>query len=331
MSTSLDERPGASVPPPAPARESRRRAKDFGLDVKRLRRVRIIVFAILGLPILALVLLAAKFVSMPIAQATHLDAYGEQDYPTAIERLAPVEVANWFEPYLPHLSEGTALLQQGEDAAAEEELRVALDEWTSRSDLNAPMHAQCKILNNLAISIERQADEIEDPQARADRLFEAEELLAPCAGGGGGGEGEGEGGGSGGGEGQDEGEDESSGGEDSGNEDSETTGENGERVEEKRREADEEAGNDPDARESEQGEDEGGEGDEEGGTPQQQDPGDPSRNDPEGDGPDEEAPTDGPSEEDDKDDELEQRNRDAQGGDGGDETGGAPQDPERPW
>ena len=330
MSTSLDERPGASVPPPAPARESRRRAKDFGLDVKRLRRVRIIVFAILGLPILALALLAAKFVSMPIAQATHLDAYGEQDYPTAIERLAPVEVANWFEPYLPHLSEGTALLQQGEDAAAEEELRVALDEWTSRSDLNAPMHAQCKILNNLAISIERQADEIEDPQARADRLFEAEELLAPCAGGGGGGD-EGEGGGSGGGEGQDEGEDESSGGEDSGNEDSETTGENGERVEEKRREADEEAGNDPDARESEQGEDEGGEGDEEGGTPQQQDPGDPSRNDPEGDGPDEEAPIDGPSEEDDKDDELEQRNRDAQGGDGGDETGGAPQDPERPW
>ena len=319
MSTSLDERPGASVPPPAPARESRRRAKDFGLDVKRLRRVRIIVFAILGLPILALALLAAKFVSMPIAQATHLDAYGEQDYPTAIERLAPVEVANWFEPYLPHLSEGTALLQQGEDAAAEEELRVALDEWTSHSDLNAPMHAQCKILNNLAISIERQADDIEDPQARADRLFEAEELLAPCAGGGGGGEGEGQGQGGGG------------GGEGTGNEDSETTEENGERVEEKRREADEEAGNDPDARESEQGEDEGGEGDEEGGTPQQQDPGDPSRNDPEGDGPDEEAPIDGPSEEDDKDDELEQRNRDAQGGDGGDETGGAPQDPERPW
>ena len=119
MSTSLDERPGASVPPPAPARESRRRAKDFGLDVRRLRRVRIIVFAILGLPILALALLAAKFVSMPIAQATHLDAFGEQDYATAIERLAPVEVANWFEPYLPHLSEGTALLQQGEDAAAE--------------------------------------------------------------------------------------------------------------------------------------------------------------------------------------------------------------------
>ena len=319
MSTSLDPRPAAPAPyesrPPALAQDTRGSAKDFGLNRARLRKVRIIVFAILALPILALALLALKFVSMPIAQATHLDAYGEQDYPAAIERLAPVQVANWFEPYLPHLSEGTALLQQGEDAAAEAELRTALEEWNSHSDLNSPMHAQCKILNNLALSIERQADLIEDPQARADRLFEAEELLAPCAGGRGGGEGEGQGQGGGG------------GGEGTGNEDSETTEENGERVEEKRRGADEEAGNDPDARGTEQG----GEGEDQGGTPQQQDPGEPRKDDPEGDGPEEEKPTDGSSEEDSKDDEVEQRNRDAQGGDGGDETGGSPQDPERPW
>ena len=319
MSTSLDPRPATPARdesrPPALAQDTRGSAKDFGLNRARLRKVRIIVFAILALPILALALLALKFVSMPIAQATHLDAYGEQDYPAAIERLAPVQVANWFEPYLPHLSEGTALLQQGEDAAAEAELRTALEEWNSHSDLNSPMHAQCKILNNLALSIERQADLIEDPQARADRLFEAEELLAPCAGGGGGGEGEGQGQGGGG------------GGEGTGNEDSETTEENGERVEEKRRGADEEAGNDPDAR----GEEQGGEGEDQGDTPQQQDPGEPKQDDPEGDGPEEEKPTDGPSEEDSKDDEVEQRNRDAQGGDGGDETGGSPQDPERPW
>ena len=317
MSTSLDPRPAAPAPyesrPPALAQDTRGSAKDFGLNRARLRKVRIIVFAILALPILALALLALKFVSMPIAQATHLDAYGEQDYPAAIERLAPVQVANWFEPYLPHLSEGTALLQQGEDAAAEAELRTALEEWNSHSDLNSPMHAQCKILNNLALSIERQADLIEDPQARADRLFEAEELLAPCAGGGGGGEGQGQGGGGG--------------GEGTGNEDSETTEENGERVEEKRRGADEDAGNDPDAR----GDEQGGEGEDQGGTPQQQDPGTPKQDDPDGDGPEEEKPTDGPSEEDSKDDEVEQRNRDAQGGDGGDETGGSPQDPERPW
>ncbi|OFT66733.1 hypothetical protein HMPREF3159_00035 [Brachybacterium sp. HMSC06H03] len=320
MSTCLDPRPATSAPdgsrPPALAQDTRGSAKDFGLNRARLRKVRIIVFAILALPILVLALLALKFVSMPITQATHLDAYGEHDYPAAIERLAPVQVANWFEPYLPHLSEGTALLQQGEDAAAEAELRIALEEWNSHSDLNSPMHAQCKILNNLALSIERQADLIEDPQARADRLFEAEELLAPCAGGGGGG-GEGEGQGQGGG----------GGGEGTGNEDSETTEENGERVEEKRRGADEEAGNDPDERGTEQG----GEGEDQGGTPQQQDPGTPKQDDPEGDGPEEEKPTDGSSEEDSKDDEVEQRNRDAQGGDGGDETGGSPQDPERPW
>src|SRR5699024_8936979 len=158
--------------------------------------------------VLPLALLAVRFVSMPITQMRHLDAYGAGDYPAAVERLGPVEFANWFEPYLPHLSKGTSLLQQGEDAAAEEELRLALQEWTAHSDLNSPLHAQCKILNNLAISIERQADLIEDPQQRADRLFEAEELLAPCAGGGGGGDGEGEGQGQGGG---------------SGNEDSETT------------------------------------------------------------------------------------------------------------
>ena len=310
MSTSLDPRPATPARdesrPPALAQDTRGSAKDFGLNRARLRKVRIIVFAILALPILALALLALKFVSMPIAQATHLDAYGEQDYPAAIERLAPVQVANWFEPYLPHLSEGTALLQQGEDAAAEAELRTALEEWNSHSDLNSPMHAQCKILNNLALSIERQADLLEDPQQRADRLFEAEELLAPCAGGGGGGDGEGQGG--------------------AGNEDSETTEGNGERVEEKRREADEEAGNDPDARGEESGEGD----DEEGGTPSQQDPGDPTREDPEGDGPDEEAPTSG-SEGEQKDDELEQRNRDAQGGDGEDEPGGADDDPVKPW
>ena len=296
---------GASAETPALAQDERGSAKDFGLNVRRLRLTRIIVFAILSPVLIALALLMVKFVSMPIAQATHLSAYEDENYPTAIERLEPVEFANWFEPYLPHMSKGTALLQQGEDSAAEAELRTALDEWNGNSDLNAPMHAQCKIINNLAISIERQADLLEDPQQRADRLFEAEELLAPCAGGGGGGEGEGEGGGG------------------AGNEDSETTEDNGERIEEKRRESDEEAGNDPDERG-------GTDGDEQGGTPGQQDPGDPTREDPEGDGPDEEAPTDGNSENDQKDDELEERNRDSQGGEGEDE-GGSEQDPVKPW
>ena len=301
MSTPTQQRTGAD------RTEERGSPKDFGLNVRRLRITRLIVFGLLALPILLLALLAVRFVSMPIVQATHLSAYQDGAYPTAIERLAPVQTLNLFEPYLPHLSEGTALLQQGEDAAAEEELRLALDEWNEHSDLNAPPHAQCKIINNLAISIERQADLIEDPQQRADRLFEAEQLMAPCAGGGGGGEGE-----------------QSQGG-GSGNEDSETTEGNGERIEEKRRAADEEAGNDPDAR----GE-ESGQGEEQGGTPGQQDPGDPRQEDPEGEGPEEETPTAG-TEGDQKDDELEQRNRGGQGGDGEDDPGDSSDDPVKPW
>lgn len=314
MSTSLEQRPDPAPETPArdePAAGRDRRPsgarRDYGLNVRRLRITRAIVFAILALPILALAGLTVRFVSMPIAQAHQLAAYEDGDYPEAIERLGPLDRLNWFEPYMPHLDRGTALLQQGEDAAAEAELRVAMSEWESRTDLNAPLHAQCKIANNLAISIERQADLIEDPQQRADRLFEAEEILQPCRGGGGGG-GEGEG----------------QGGSGSGNEDEETTEGNGERVEEKRRAADEEAGNDPDARGGEEQEDDGGT------TPM--DPGDPVREDPEGDGPEEEKPTEGDPEQQQKDEELEQRNRDAQeeGGDG-EGDGGAPQDPSKPW
>lgn len=286
------------------------RPADFGLNRRRLRRTRIIVFAVLALPILFLSLLAVKFVSMPITQAYHQSAYGDGDYEGAIERLAPVWVVNRFEPYLPHLTKGTDLLRQGKDAEAEEELRTSLTAWQEGTDLNQPAHAQCKILNNLAISIENQADELTDPAQKADRLYEAEELLAPCAGGGGGGEGEGQGGGGGGG---------------TGNEDEGTTGENGERIKEKRREADEQAGKDPDDR----GED--GSGGEEPGNGGPMDPGTPKHEDPEGDGPTEEATTEGPTEDPDKGDELEQRNRDAQGGEGEETEGGTDEDPSQPW
>src|SRR5699024_282620 len=64
-----------STPPQSPlAQDTRGRPQDFGLDVRRLRRVRLIVFVILALPILLLALLTMKFVSLPITQATHQSA-----------------------------------------------------------------------------------------------------------------------------------------------------------------------------------------------------------------------------------------------------------------
>lgn len=321
MSTNVAERPAASN-----AREPRgsrpagtgassleqkvpRRPRDFGIDTARLRRMRLIIFGILAVPLLVLSLLALKFVSMPLTQLWHDDAYDKADYDSAIERLEPVWFANWFEPYLPHLTRGTDLLQQGKNAEAEKELRVALKTWQEGHDLNQPQHAQCKILNNLAISIERQADEIQDPAQRGDRLFEAEELLAPCGGGGGGGDG-GQGGGQ-------------------GNEDKGTTGENGKRVEEKRRKADEESGKDPDSRSKDQQE-QGQEPSDQTGSGGQPPTGSGSHEDPSGSGKPEEATTEGDSTEQQKKDELEERNRSANGGDG-ESSGGEQKNPEKPW
>ncbi|WP_193636230.1 hypothetical protein [Brachybacterium subflavum] len=308
------------------AADEPRRPRDFGLDVRLLRRIRLVAFAILAIPLLILALLAVRFVSMPLTQAWHGGAYGDGKYAQASERLWPVQKANWFEPYLPHLTRGTDLLQQDQNAEAETELRLALKDWQEGKDLNQPPHAQCKILNNLAISIERQANEIDDAGDRADRLYEAEQLLAPCAGGGGGGDGEGQGGGG-------QGEDQQ--GEGSGNEDEGTTGDNGKRIEDERRSSDEEAGNDPDARdEGQDGDDQGqgeDQGDQDGNGSAPKDPGDPKKEDPKGDGPDEEAPTQGNAEDQKKAEDLEKRNGDANSGDGEDSDDGASSDPSQPW
>ena len=217
----------AKEPQGSGARGRREKPADFGLDTARLRRLRIIWFSIIAVPVLVLGLLAVRFVSMPLTQMGVRSAYGDKHYDQSISALGPVEFANWFEPYLPHLSRGTALLAKGDNAGAETELRRSLDLWDKGSDLNKPQHAMCKIRNNLALSIERQANTIADPKKRADRLFQAETIIGPCGSGGGGG-----GGGDGG----------------HGNEDKKTTGENGKRIEDKRRDADKKAGNDPDKR-----------------------------------------------------------------------------------
>lgn len=303
--TAPSVRPGPTGPGSRPAGEGTdpldqpqpARPRDFGIDVARLRRLRRITFAILALPLLVLALLALRFVSMPLTQAWSGAAYHDHAYARASDRLAPVETVNWFEPYLPHLTRGTDLLQQGDDAAAEKELRVALKDWQHGHDLNKPAHAQCKILNNLAISIERQADAMKDPAARGDRLHEAEQLLAPCGGGGGG----------------------------QGNENRQTTGDNGKRIEDKRKQADKESGTERPQDPSQSP-----------GTPppspSQNPSNSPRRADPSGTQPPEEAPTPSNGPEQSKQDQLEQRNKDANQGGGGDPSqSGSTPSPQKPW
>lgn len=291
---------------------SRRAAKNYGLDTRRLRRLRLIWGAIVALPLLLLALLALKFVSLPVTQAWHDSAYDEGRYDQAIERLAPIWFANWFEPYLGHLSEGTNHLQAGRYPEAEAELRRSLEAWEAGKDLNQPMHAMCKIRNNLALAIEHQALELSDAQDKADRLYEAEEIIAPCASGGGGG---------------DDGNSEAS---SNGNEDQETTSGNSDRIEQERREADEEAGNDPNERPDPKDQNQPEEGEPGEGGPM--DNGEPKKSDPDGEEPPEEAPSEDPDpEQQRREDELELRNRDANSEDSG--SGGESSDtpPTNPW
>ncbi|WP_058234248.1 hypothetical protein [Devriesea agamarum] len=142
-------------------------------------------FGILAVPLLGMFGLSAKFLTMPIVEAYSSFAYYNGNYSDAAHRLDLLEPANWFEPYLIYFNKGTAALAEGKNVEAEQLLRTALSTWNGGWDLNKPHYAECKIRTNLAISIERQADIVQDPAARAARLKEAQAALAHCESGGG--------------------------------------------------------------------------------------------------------------------------------------------------
>lgn len=210
-------------------RKEARKGRNFGINTRNLRRARLITFGLLALPLLALGLLAGKFVSMPLIQAFSLSAYSHQDYGAARERAAFNQNLNMFEPYLPSLTRGTALLKEGQASAARTELEHSLELWNKGSDLNKPPHAECKIRNNLALAMAEEAGQLDDPEEAVTRYAAAEKVLEPCQSGG---------------------------SSEQNNEDKETTGSNGEKIKEKREEAEGQG--------SGSGDSDGGEGTDEG-------------------------------------------------------------------
>ena len=196
-------------------RRGARKGRNFGINVKALRGSRIATFAVLALPMLALALLAGKFVSMPLVQAYTLSAYGNGDYAATGDRAGILETGNYFESYLPRLTKGTALLKAGDAQAAQGELETSLELWGKGKDLNKPPHAECKRRNNRALAMATNAGGTQDPGARAEELSKAEEVLKPCLSGG---------------------------SSEKNNEDKESTGNNGEKIEKKREEAEGESG-----------------------------------------------------------------------------------------
>lgn len=198
-------------------RAQARKGRNFGINTKQLRMGRILGFALAAVPIIVCLLLAAKFVSMPAIQAYALSAYRGEQYSQVDERTGWLDTANYFESYLPALTRGTAKLKDGNAQGAEQDLRESLERWQKGSDLNQPPHAECKIRNNLAIAIAENAQGAQDPAQRAQKLREAEEVLAPCQSGG---------------------------ASEQNNEDKESTGQTGEKIQEKREQAEGESGQD---------------------------------------------------------------------------------------
>ena len=275
-------------------RRSARRGRNFGIDRGRFRMLRLVGTLLIAIPVLVLAAGIVRFVSMPLTQAWALHAYSNEQYDDARGRLGPVETANMFEPYLPHLTKGTAFLRENKFPEARAELEKSLEVWSRGRDLNQPPHAECKIRNNLAIAMAGEARAIEDANKRADLLYSAEEVLAPCQNGGRASD---------------------------SNEDKESTGKTGDQIEKERKEADREAGN-----EEREGPSEKGKNDKE--NPEN----DPKKTDPNGDGKDGKTPTPDPEDQK-KQEELKKQNggNDPSNGDGDD--GGESDDKgvTKPW
>ena len=275
-------------------RRSARQGRNFGIDRSRFRSLRIIGALLIAIPVLVLTAGIVRFVSMPLTQAWALGAYSNEHYEDARDRLGPVEKVNIFEPYLPHLTKGTAYLRENKFSEARGELEKALSEWTTGVDLNKPPHAECKIRNNLAVAMAGEARGVKDPGERGDLLYSAEEVLAPCQNGGSASD---------------------------SNEDKSSTGKSGEQIEEERKEADREAG-----KEEREGPSDKGENDEE--NPEN----DPKKTDPDGDGKDGQSPTPDPEEQK-KQEQLKKQNGgdDPSNGEGDDGGKGDDEGVTKPW
>ncbi|CAM4127674.1 hypothetical protein [Helcobacillus massiliensis] len=160
-------------------RRTRRDQRSYGTDPAKVSMARRICLAIAALPLILLLLLGVRVATMPMVQASALASYRAGDYSGTVSALTGVKVGNVFEPYLPHLTEGTALLKDKKYAEAEAELTESLRLWSTAKDLNAPPHAQCKIRNNLAIAIAEKSRTM-DASAAQKELERAQEVLAPC-------------------------------------------------------------------------------------------------------------------------------------------------------
>ncbi len=117
--------------------------------IRRRRRRKLLLFS---LPVcLVVVVVALKFLSLPVLSQVAHSYYAGGRYDIAHDILGPLGMANWFESYKQPFNQGNAFYKKGDFVGAEVHYRTAL--------VTVPEEKECDVRINLALSIEAQADE----------------------------------------------------------------------------------------------------------------------------------------------------------------------------
>ena len=136
----------------------------------RLRRRRRLIWAS-ALPALVLVVLATRFLTLPMHMGQAQDAHGGDDGPGMVDAAEKLDVLNIVERWRAPFVEGTGKSVDGDLDGGRSDLETALERTSDPQD-------DCTVRTNLVITISQQADAAEEEGDEDARKTYAEEGLA---------------------------------------------------------------------------------------------------------------------------------------------------------
>lgn len=120
-------------------------------DKKRKERRRHLL-KVSALPIVFLLVIAVFFLSTCAYNIVYSISYNNKNYPIANDVTETRFLLNVLEPYISDYNQGVSSMMMGDFEKAEKSFEKSLEN-------NPPEDKQCKIYENLSLSIEKQADE----------------------------------------------------------------------------------------------------------------------------------------------------------------------------
>ena len=135
----------------------------------RLRRRRRLIWAS-ALPALVLIVLATRFLTLPMHMGQAQDAHGGDDGPGMVDAAEKLDVLNIVERWRAPFVEGTGKSVDGDLDGGRSDLETALERTSDPQD-------DCTVRTNLVITISQQADAAEeDDDEEAKKEYAAEGL-----------------------------------------------------------------------------------------------------------------------------------------------------------